>query len=53
MNDGANSHSDTDLRGSFSYILDSVAMSMAAVCSSKNLDIPSLHDATIAKMTII
>jgi hypothetical protein len=34
---GANSHSDTDLRGSLSCILYSVAMKMEAVCSSKNL----------------
>jgi len=37
MNDGANSHSDTDLHGSLSYIFDSVAMKTEAVCSSKNL----------------
>jgi len=33
----ANSPSDTDFPGSFSHILDSVAMKTEAACSSKNL----------------
>lgn len=49
VDDGANSHLDTDLCGSLSGILDAVTMKIRQYVPPKSQNIPSLHDVTTPK----